>query len=417
MSIDPPCASSIITPVPKRVTSEPLCSFCLKQKILSTEARVRRVHNTIRILNSSQDSDSSKRSRSALRRDLKPYVQERLTRKASFLVAEIIPAILILFVPFFVHAGFFSKIFNVFTEEVAASVAPDEIDYSALNVSLLSAKKVADPLKAVGGGDVYFDDDGVLISTGPVGQDEIIAAKSNGEISVYVVREGDSLSQIAEMYGVTANTILWANDLQSAKNIHAGDQLVILPIVGVKHVVAKGETLSSIVKKYDGNLEEVLEYNNLASVDDLAIGDELMIPGGELHTAPAKVASASPAKSSGSVSSGAGFIHPLPGARRTQGIHGYNGVDLAAPVGTSVRAAGSGSVIVAKNSGWNGGYGNYVVVKHGNGAQTLYAHLSSVSVGVGETVGAGDALGIIGNTGRSTGTHLHFEVRGGTNPF
>jgi murein DD-endopeptidase MepM/ murein hydrolase activator NlpD len=79
-------------------------------------------------------------------------------------------------------------------------------------------------------------------------------------------------------------------------------------------------------------------------------------------------------------------------------------------------AAAGGTVIVAKASGWNGGYGNYVVIKHKN-TQTLYAHLSSVSVGVGETVSVGQGVGIIGNTGKSTGTHLHFEVRGGTNPF
>lgn len=352
-----------------------------------------------------------------MRTNQEPHINERLVHKASFLVAEVVPALLILLIPFSVHAGFFAKIFGVFTEEVVASVAPDEIDHSALNTQLLSAKKTSDPLKGVGGGDLYYED-GVLISTGPVGEDEIAQfSMSKGEISVYVVQTGDSLSQIAEMYGVTSNTILWANELDNAKDIHAGDELVILPIVGVKHTVAKGETLNSIVKKYGADLQEVLDYNNLASVDDLAIGDELMIPGGELHTAPKKVASASPAKSSGSVSGGGGFTHPAPGARRTQGIHGYNGVDLAAAAGTSIRAAASGSVIVAKSSGWNGGYGNYVVIKHNNGTQTLYAHLASVSVGVGAAVGAGDTIGTMGSTGKSTGTHLHFEVRGGTNPF
>jgi murein DD-endopeptidase MepM/ murein hydrolase activator NlpD len=219
------------------------------------------------------------------------------------------------------------------------------------------------------------------------------------------------------MYGVTVNTIMWANNISKATGIKKDDALVILPIVGVRHTVAKGETLGSIIKKYDANLDEVLEYNNLTSSDELAIGDELMIPGGEMHSATSKVASAAvPTKTSGNVSSGLGFTHPLPGARRTQGIHGYNGVDLAAAPGTPVLAAAGGSVIVAKGSGWNGGYGNYVVVKHKN-TQTLYAHLSSVSVGVGDTVGAGESIGIIGNTGKSTGTHLHFEVRGGTNPF
>ena len=87
------------------------------------------------------------------------------------------------------------------------------------------------------------------------------------------------------------------------------------------------------------------------------------------------------------------------------------------PLGSAVVAAAAGDVIVAKGSGWNGGYGKYVVVKHANGTQTLYAHLNSVSVGVGQRVGAGQTLGGVGSTGRSTGVHLHFEVRGASNPF
>src|SRR5690606_521648 len=114
----------------------------------------------------------------------------------------------------------------------------------------------------------------------------------------------DSLSQIAQMYGVTTNTILWANDLPSAKAIRPGDTLVILPIVGVRHTVMKGETLSTILKKYDADLEEVLDYNNLASADDLVVGDELMIPGGQLHTASSRLASSpTPTKTSGGNSS------------------------------------------------------------------------------------------------------------------
>src|SRR5690606_35562944 len=114
-----------------------------------------------------------------------------------------------------------------------------------------------------------------------------------------------------------------------------------------------------------------------------------------------------PTKTTSSATGGGGFIIPVPGAIRTQGIHGYNAVDLAAAVGTTIRAAAAGEVIVAKASGWNGGYGNYVVVKHGNGTQTLYAHMSTVSVGVGSQVSAGATLGAVGSTGQSTGAHLH----------
>lgn len=306
----------------------------------------------------------------------------------------------------------------MFADEATAEVSFEVVDYSPQNTPLLSATKNPDPLKATGGGDVFYED-GVLVSTGPVGENEISASRTNtGEISVYVVREGDSLSQIAEMYGVTTNTILWANDIEKATGIHAGDTLVILPIVGVRHVVAKGETLSSIVKKFDADFDEVMQYNNLESADGIAVGTELLIPGGELHTAKAVAVSPKPTKTSGNVASGSSWLsHPVPGSIKTQGIHGYNGVDFGSAYGTPIRAAASGSVIVSKSSGWNGGYGQYVVIKHDNGAQTLYAHLSGNSVGAGDWVTAGQVIGAMGSTGKSTGNHLHFEVRGATNPF
>ena len=316
------------------------------------------------------------------------------------------------------HAGVFSSIVSIWSEEVSAEEVTEAFDHSALFTPLLSATLNPDPQKATGGGDVSVAD-GALISNGPVGADEIAASGQHvDEISVYVVREGDALSQIAEMYGVTTNTILWANDISSAASIQPGDTLVILPFVGVRHEVASGETLGSILKKYDADLEEVLNYNNLATADSLSVGDELMIPGGEMHTAPKRVAYASPTKSSGSVST-SGFSHPAPGAIKTQEIHGYNAVDLASAGGIyiPILAAAGGEVIISKSSGWNGGYGQYIVIRHSNGTQTLYSHLSRNDVGVGAWVAQGQQIGKMGNTGKSTGTHLHFEVRGGHNPF
>ena len=184
-------------------------------------------------------------------------------------------------------------------------------------------------------------------------------------------------------------------------------------------MVKSGDTVSTIAKKYDGDVDEILSYNQLASATDISVGDTIVVPGGEVEQ-PAPTKSVTPTKTSGVVATGggsSGFMNPVPGAVRSQGIHGYNGVDLAAPNGTAIRAAASGAVIVSKNAGWNGGYGQYVVVKHDNGTQTLYAHLSSNSVGVGQRVAAGQTIGGVGSTGRSTGNHLHFEVRGARNPF
>ena len=129
---------------------------------------------------------------------------------------------------------------------------------SAQDIKLLSAIINPDPLAALGGGDIFVED-GALVSGGPIGEDAFSDSKTtNGEISVYTVRAADTLSQIAEMYDVTTNTILWANDL-SSRTIHEGQTLVILPIVGVRHVVKDGDTISTIAKKYEGNVEEILE--------------------------------------------------------------------------------------------------------------------------------------------------------------
>lgn len=318
----------------------------------------------------------------------------------------------VIIVPVSLHSGFYMSV----KASPDSNTIEEPVLTSALDEPVLSALQNPNPQSFRGGAEVLVNE-GALVSSGPVGDDVIASKKSStGEISVYTVRAGDTLSHIADMYGVTANTILWANDLTKATAIREGQTLIILPVAGVQHIVKKGDTLNSIVKKYDGDLDEILSYNHLASNDDLVVGETIVVPGGQIKSvAPAK---ASPTKTSGSVSSGGKWLaHPLPGSIKSQGIHGYNAVDLAAPVGSSVRAAANGEVIVSKSSGWNGGYGQYIVVKHSNGAQTLYAHLSSNSVGVGAYVSQGEVIGAVGNTGRSTGSHLHFEVRGASNPF
>lgn len=316
--------------------------------------------------------------------------------------------------PLSVHANFFSGLFE---EGESASAQTATVNpTSPSDVSLLTAMQNPDPIGGKGGAELIVEDN-ALVSTGPVGADDI-AAQSNqsGEIRVYTVRPGDALSQVAEMFGVTSNTIMWANDISKSTGIQPGDTLVILPIAGVRHIVKSGDSISTIAAKYEGDADEILSYNQLASASDIKIGDTIIIPGGELHSTPAK-SSAKGNKKGGGGNGSAGFSHPAPGSVKTQGIHGYNGVDLAGSMGSAIRAAAAGEVIVAKGSGWNGGYGIYVVVKHNNGTQTLYSHLSSLNVGVGDYVEQAQTIGGMGNTGKSTGTHLHFEVRGGRNPF
>ncbi len=247
-------------------------------------------------------------------------------------------------------------------------------------------------------------------------------------ISIHVVRDGETLTQIAKMYEVTPNTILWANDLPKGAKLKVGQTLTILPVPGVIHTVGKGETLASIAKKFDGDVAEIASFNG---IDDgpLAIGTEVIIPNGEIaEPTPAPTKKPSVAAGVGKLiktTISAGYYSaPMASYIKTQGIHDTNGVDLAPPcrcAGDPILAAADGDVIVAKGSGYNGGFGSYVVIQHDNGSQTLYAHQSQVLVSVGQHVVKGQQIGKVGNTGRvsgPTGYHLHFEIRNGIrNPF
>ena len=372
----------------------------------------------MRITENQQDSENE--SISGLSKSI-TTAQKSYKYKPSRLgrfIGEFVPILAIITLPFSVQAGVFSSLVDMIGSHTI--VYERQVDVaSAAEVSLLSATTNPDPTGAHGGGDVIVDD-GALMIGGTFGKDELEDNKNfSGEISVYTVREGDTLSQIAQMFEVTSNTILWANDIKNGV-IQPGQSLVILPIVGVRHIVKEGDTLAAITKKYGADSDEVLEYNQIASLDNLSVGETLVIPGGEIAMAVHSAKPKTYASSGGGSSSGgssAGFIHPAPGSVRTQGIHGYNAVDLAGSYGSSIRAAAAGQVIVSKGSGWNGGYGNYVVIKHNDGTQTLYAHMSANYVGSGAYVGAGESIGAMGSTGKSTGTHLHFEVRGASNPF
>lgn len=343
-----------------------------------------------------------------------------------------------LLAPVFVQASTFSFISSLLGgSPVANSVQPT---LNSQNMPLLSAVVNADPRAAVGGGDITVVDGSALVADqGPSGTAADIGNQyQNSQISVYTVRPGDTLSGISKMFDVSKNTIIGANDIKNGV-IHPGDTLIILPITGIQHTVVKGDTLASLAKTFNSDAHDIASYNSLADGAALTVGDTLIIPNGEA----AAPATAKPAtKAAGSTPhariisriakgtrtepflGGSGpaidgfFAWPVEGGIITQGLHGWNGVDIGAPKGTAIYAAAGGTVILAKSGGgWNGGYGNYVVIAHNNGTQTLYAHMSSVLVSSGDTVGQGDTIGKVGTTGASTGNHLHFEVRGAENPF
>lgn len=269
-----------------------------------------------------------------------------------------------------------------------------------------------------------MDDKAISSEVGPSGTIADIESNSRqGKVSLYVVRSGDTIVQVAKMFGVAVNTILWANDLPRGASLRDGQHLVILPVDGVQHTVKKGDTVKSIAKKYSGDVDEILEFNDLVADQRLAIGDVVIIPNGKEVTAPTSGATigSRPRPISAYPSYVGYYTHPVPMGHKTQGIHGYNGVDYGAPVGTPVYSAAEGTVIVSRfrtlSDPWFGGYGNYIVIEHQNGTQTLYGHLSAVYVAVGARVDQGQSIGEVGNTGKSTGPHLHFEVRGAKNPF
>ena len=266
----------------------------------------------------------------------------------------------------------------------------------------------------------------ILPATGPMGisdgKDDI--NPSSLVTSVYVVRKGDSISQIAEMFGVSVNTILWANDKKKGDKIMEGDVLFILPVSGLEHTVAKNQTLQGIAKLYKADPQEIAEFNGITESTKLAIGDKLMIPDAvkapegdkPIQNLGASIAKDRQYYENHPIKNLVGYyVDPVPGYRKSQGIHDNNAVDLAIAKGTPIHAAASGIVILAR-TGYNGGFGNLVIISHPNGTETLYAHQSKIATSTGAQVSQGEVIGYVGSTGRSTGPHLHFEVHGARNP-
>lgn len=325
--------------------------------------------------------------------------------------------------PKMVEAGIFSALTELGGDKVSAK----SIDISSSNsqdMFLLEAPANSDlnpnksdkqPILAFG--------NALSAEIGPQGTVSDIESRVSNEISIYTVRKGDSISSIADMFDVSINTIIWANELGRNTSLSEGQTLVILPISGIKYTVKKGDTIKGIVFRYKADLDEVLQYNDLTLSSPLIVGATIVIPDAEPSyveapkTIKTKVPTNKAHDTNGPFYPGY-FIRPIAGGYKSQGLHGYNGVDLAAPVGTPIRASAGGKVISSiSNGSWNGGYGNYVIIAHDNGTKTLYAHTQKNFVKVGDIVEQGEMIAKIGVTGKTTGPHVHFEIRGAKNPF
>ena len=223
----------------------------------------------------------------------------------------------------------------------------------------------------------------------------------------YKVRAGDTISGIAKKFELTnVSTLISVNDIGNVRQLAAGQKLRIPSIDGIIYTVKKGDSLSSITGKYKINLEQLLDVNELSS-ETLTAGQQLFLPGAAMDAASLRNAMGElfrlPISAKFRWSSPYGYrIDPIAGVKSF-----HTGTDMACPTGTPILAAMSGRVTT---TGINRVYGNYVIIDHGNGYQTLYAHMSKIIATKGQWVSQGTRIGLVGSTGYSTGPHLHFTV-------
>lgn len=237
--------------------------------------------------------------------------------------------------------------------------------------------------------------------------------KPRDSIIDYKVVEGDTLSSIAKKFDISVETIKWANNLKT-ELIKPGQILKIPPVTGVVHKVVSGETIYSIAKKYKTEAQKIVNFpfNDFADLETFAlrVGQILYVPDGVIEEAK-PVAPRFVAQIQAGIRGTSNFIWPASGAISQYPVWYHMALDIANPEGGVILAADSGTVAYSGCSGW--GYGCHIIVDHGNGYQTLYAHLSSLGVSAGMAVSQGQVIGTMGCTGRCTGTHLHFEIRSG----
>lgn len=245
---------------------------------------------------------------------------------------------------------------------------------------------------------------------------EPVGPAIRGNLLIYKVRSGDTLSGIASYFGISLETLVSANPGVRTKLLHAGDELNILPVSGVVYTTKEGDTLESVSDYFNISQNQIIQYNQGISFGNLGVGTSLVIPGIKNFNLIRNQAGSLPNFNDR-------FVRPADGFNWGQ-LHNYNAVDIANSCGIPVYASAEGLVVPDTSfgdglDGWNGGYGKFVLIEHpfGDSIRTRYAHLASVAVNIGDYVEQGQVIGAIGDTGDSTGCHVHFEVYGAKNPF
>ncbi len=235
--------------------------------------------------------------------------------------------------------------------------------------------------------------------------DRDIEPPLQAHIIEHEVASGDTIWDIATKYSTDPESLAVINDMDNWDRLQPGETVRVLTISGLLYRADPDDTVEDIAERYQIDEKDLMAVNSLRPGDEISVGEELILP----HARPEDEA----------VLAARGELYQWPLQGRITSYFGYRwgrmhtGIDIAAPQGTPVEASRSGRVSFA---GWRGGYGQVIILDHGDGKTSWYAHLSSMDVGEGQMVDRGQVIGRVGMTGRSTGPHLHFEIRVNDDP-
>lgn len=321
------------------------------------------------------------------------------------------------------QTSLFSNLVRSYIEETSASIITISQSQNQLadinSLAALSGQNLGRGGESTNTIDPSTIQENSVMANNPVTTDYIETGFTRNQIVEYTIQPGDLLSFIASDYGVSVDSIIWANNLANANSIRPDQIIRIPPVSGVIHKVKSGDTVASISKKYGVDSDKILAFNQLRGGQSLDVNMEIIIPDGQIKSLIITKPGTQPAvakRFSYLPDLGDYFMIPTEG-RISQRLHGRNGVDKANYCGTPIYAAADGNVATADGVGYNGGFGKFIKLTHPNNTETLYAHLSKILIVMGQTVSKGQLIGLVGTTGRSTGCHLHFEVHGARNPL
>lgn len=278
-----------------------------------------------------------------------------------------------------------------------------------LHSSVLSENGLSDQEQAVPASSIDITSDNTSAALGPSGDTIKEADDCKIKLIFYTVEPGDNLSKIARKFNTTVNSIAAINGLVSPDHIAQGIELIVMKNAsGTICIVDAGDTISEISSVYNIPMETIIAVNKLDDPENLVPGQLLLLPETKVNATNLRIAAASRSDSliwpvTGKVTDGFGWrIHPTTGKKQF-----HEGIDIAAPLDTAIVAAASGTVTF---TGWSDGYGRLVIISHTNGYRTRYGHLSRSIVSQGQKINKGDVLGYVGQSGRATGPHCHFEI-------